>query len=138
MKAVLAMALLLGSVYLPCTAAEGEENNQAGCAENADDMAQRVKQLLNQRYVARANGEAMRPALAQVEQLLLEAGHCSTSARSHNTEVGNRQRNIMEWHSVNQWLNRLVGVLALNVGGDESADWRDEYELFAEVYEFSP
>lgn len=126
------------ALALMLTVAAAMAQSARSCAVNADDVAVRVKAILGPSYASAPDSATLAANHGELERLLLEAGHCSASARSHDTQVADRQRNIMEWHSVNQWLNRLVGVMALNTRGDMSSDWRDEYTLFAEIYEFEP
>ena len=75
--------------------------------------------------------------LTAIDNLLEEAGYCAAVARAGGTSGDDRQRFIMEWHSVNQWLSRIAGFIALNVREDFSMDWKKEYELFLEVYELT-
>ncbi len=108
------------------------------CPLNAEGVAPQVKTILGPRYGAADGDHGLADSFREMEILLLQAGHCSAAARSHGNAALDRERNIMEWHSLNQWLERLVGIMRRNTRGDLTASWRDEYSLFAQVYEFEP
>lgn len=114
------------------------EEMSEDCVVNADGITVQIKSILSPLYVAADDLTALKAGIDKLETLLLHAGHCTATARSAGTEVGDRERNIMEWHSMNQWLGRLVGSAALYARGRGDADWRDEYNLFAEIYDFTP
>ena len=131
-------ATLLGALLLPATIAIAEDDNNA-CGYSADDVAPRVKDLLGPSYAAGEDDAGVLAARAgELEALLVTIGHCRAVAQSIESPGGNRQRDIIEWHSLNQWLYRLSNFLGQNLNGDTSVDWRAEYALFAEVYEFEP
>ena len=81
------------------------------------------------------NRDTTENTLTAIDNLLEEAGYCAAVARAGGTSGNDRQRFIMEWHSMNQWLSRIAGFMALNIRQDFSMDWKKEYELFLEVYE---
>tara|TARA_A100001037_G_C15026073_1_gene578688 strand:+ start:467 stop:889 length:423 start_codon:yes stop_codon:yes gene_type:complete len=114
-----------------------QANDSSTCPENADGIAAEVKTILGTPY---KNGitTPSKSHKAALQELLVNAGHCAAVARSFGTESNNRHQNIMEWHAINQWLDRLVSFVHLNEKGDLSINWRQEYEIFAEVYEFEP
>jgi len=107
------------------------------CPPTGDDMAKRVKQMLTISY-RESDPNPRIETLNTLELMLEEAGYCAATARAGGVSGTDRQRFIMEWHSMNQWLSRLAGFMALNVKGDFSQDWKEEYELFLEVYELTP
>ncbi|MGE0485709.1 MAG: hypothetical protein AB7Q81_16305 [Gammaproteobacteria bacterium] len=117
-------------------AAEEDE----GCAHHAIDVAPRIKAVLGPHYAnAAVDAAALQASFRELEILLLEIGHCRAAAQSIEHAAGDdRQAEITEWHTLNQWLYRLVNFVGLNARGDTSVDWRDEYSMFAEVYEFEP
>ncbi|MCA8967185.1 MAG: hypothetical protein H6977_19030 [Gammaproteobacteria bacterium] len=119
----------------PAWAAEEDE----GCAHHAIDVAPRIKAVLGPHYAKPVvDPGTLQTSFRELEILLLEIGHCRAAAQSIEHAGGDRQAEITEWHTLNQWLYRLVNFVGLNARGDTSVDWRDEYSLFAEVYEFEP
>ncbi|MEX2479587.1 MAG: hypothetical protein WD928_01885 [Gammaproteobacteria bacterium] len=126
------LALLIGhqSVF-----AERDANS---CAYAAADVAPRIKTVLGPRYGAAEDLEALSGSFRELEILLLEIGHCRAAAQSGEVPDAHRQEHVAEWHSLNQWLYRLANFVGLNARGDTSVSWRDEYALFAEIYEFEP
>jgi hypothetical protein len=123
-----------------CAIAAWAAEEDEGCAHHAVDVAPRIKAVLGPHYAKAADDSAaLQTSFRELEILLLEIGHCRAAAQSieHAASDG-RQAEIMEWHTLNQWLYRLVNFVGLNARGDNSVNWRDEYSLFAEVYEFEP
>ena len=114
--------------------ADGKNLN---CQPTGDIMAKRIKQTLAPSYQGN-DSKPLVETLNSLDYMLEEAGYCAATARAGGVSGKDRQRFIMEWHSMNQWLSRLSGFMALNVNGDFSRDWKEEYELFLEVYEIAP
>ena len=108
------------------------------CPANAEGIASRVRELLSVDFHNGNDQHGLDENFRQLEIMSLHSGHCSAAARSTGRETPGRDNNIEEWHAMNQWLSRLVNVMGLNVRGDIRRTWRDEYELFAEIYEFDP
>ncbi len=135
----IALALVLACCAAPPLSAAEDDDAAFSCPANADGVAPEVRRLLAAEFAATADdGTKLAENFRNLEILVLQAGHCSASARSTRQDAAGRDQNIMEWHSMNQWLSRIVNIMSLNVRGDRSRDWRDEYALFAEVYEFEP
>ena len=115
----------------------------AACEHTVASVPVSVHAILAPHYAEQSAGQALRPAQRAIEILMLEAAHCKMAAQSGETTRA-RQRSaaaeqqLVEGHSLDQWLYRLVNFLGLNAKGDTSVDWRVEYETFAEVYEFAP
>ncbi|MEQ8662579.1 MAG: hypothetical protein RLW62_17340 [Gammaproteobacteria bacterium] len=109
-----------------------------GCPYTADDVAPRIKALLGPHYASGGDAATLTSSFRELEVLLLDIGHCRAVVQSGERPDAERQAHIGEWHSLNQWLYRLVNFVGLNARGDDSVSWRDEYALFAEVYEFEP
>ena len=122
---------MLAFVSLGSAMAQEEELN---CAPTGDAMAKRVQEILHPGY---ENSCAAENHTDSNRQPVEEAGYCAAVARAGGTSGDDRQRFIMEWHSMNQWLSRIAGFIALNVREDFSMDWKKEYELFLEVYELT-
>ena len=128
-------ALLL-SLSVWVSAASAKETY--GCSYDAEDVAPRIKHVLGPRYVAAEDRGALNGSFHELEKLLIEIGHCRAIAQSGEVDDPLREQHVMEWHSLNQWLYRLVNFVGMNANGDASVDWRTEYALFAQVYEFEP
>ena len=107
------------------------------CSNTGDLMASQIKNLFTAAYHSKEN-DSLDSLRKKLEGFLVKAGDCSASARANAQNIKNRQNVIMEWHSMNQWLNRLHGFITLNTNKDFSQDWRKEYEIFMEVYELKP
>ena len=131
-RGILTLILLFSMVNL--TIAD-EKNLQ--CPPTGDAMAKRVKQMLTPSY-REGDSKPRVETLNSLDFMLEEAGYCAATARAGGVSGTDRQKFIMEWHSMNQWLSRLAGFMSLNVNGDFSQDWKEEYELFLEVYELAP
>lgn len=108
------------------------------CPQNAEGVTDNVRALLSADFHAGEDGASLDASFRELEILTLRSGHCSAAARSTGRKTPGRDTNIEEWHAINQWLSRLVNIMGLNVRGDHRRTWRDEYALFAEVYEFEP
>ncbi|MAT65853.1 MAG: hypothetical protein CMN57_09430 [Gammaproteobacteria bacterium] len=109
-----------------------------GCEYAVGDIAPRIKAVLGPRFAAADDGTALTESFRELELLLLDTGHCRAVVQSAERNDANRQAHIREWHTLNQWLYRLTNFVGQNSRGDLSVSWRDEYALFAEVYEFEP
>lgn len=131
----LLLSCLFGLLLAPLAASAEDDE---GCAHRAIDVAPRIKAVLGPRYAAPGDDAALADTHRELSALLIEIGHCRAVAQSIEHPGVDRQTEIMEWHTLNQWLYRLTNFVELNVRGDRSVDWRDEYSLFAEVYEFEP
>jgi hypothetical protein len=133
---LLRRVVLIALLVCPLAMAMARDAN--GCAYSAVEVAPRLKEVLGPRYVIAENAEALKATHRELEVLLLEIGHCRAVAQSAEIPDDNRQQHVAEWHALNQWLDRLVNFVGLNSRGDSSVSWRDEYALFAEIYEFEP
>ena len=125
-------------VLLSCPLAMPMAEDANGCAYAALDVAPRIKTVLGPQYAAAENVATLAATHRELAALLLDIGHCRAVAQSAEIPDDNRQEHVAEWHALNQWLDRLVNFVGLNARGDASVSWRDEYALFAEIYEFEP
>jgi len=104
------------------------------CGHSVTGVPEEIKGILSPAYA----GEADLQAIAkQMNVLMLEAAHCQAAAQSIIGRSRESEAEIVEWHSLNQWLYRLTNFVNLNANGDNSIDWRDEFKVFAEVYELA-
>jgi|GEM_PF-3152239 hypothetical protein len=108
------------------------------CGKDADDFSAQVKVVLGPIYAQPDDLKRIQAGMAQLTDLLSMAAHCSSQARAPGESGEERNRKIMGWHSMNQWLDRLVSRVGISARDGNDLSWRDEYELFAEVYEFKP
>ena len=133
LRTVVVLALA-GAMNAPAA----EPQDPLHCPPNAEGMTDDLRALLSADFHAADDSAALDGVLRELEVLTLRSGHCSAAARSTGRKTPGRDTNIEEWHAINQWLSRLVNIMGLNVRGDHRRTWRDEYALFAEVYEFEP
>lgn len=131
--------IVFAVLSLSAAAGSAAEDNNAvfECPQNAAGITSEIKAILGPGF-ADEKAQSLDDSFRRLEILSLQAGHCSAMARSTKSNTDGRDQNIMEWHSINQWLVRLVSVVSLNRKGHLASRWQDEYQLFAEVYEFEP
>ena len=137
MRQVVVTTILVYIFFSVLNFAVHAQDDSLNCPETADEMAKRAKETLTFNYHDR-NSMPLKTILMKVDYMLEEAGYCAATARAGGNQVTDRQKFIMEWHSMNQWLSRLAGFIALNVDGDYSQNWKKEYEIFMEVYDLEP
>ena len=113
------------------------EEPSLGCTPSVDGVIVEIRGILSDGYATPDPVPDLKSRYAALEKLLVEVGHCSAVVRSHGVEHQNREMVIREWHSINQWLSKVSDAVALSSKGQD-ADWRREYALFAEIYEFAP
>lgn len=107
----------------------------AGCAHTLETVPTSVRTILTPYYSGDTPESALGDASAELQVLMSEANVCRLVSMDSANTSPTKQRDIMEWHSLNQWLTRLVNFTGLNARGHTNVNWRDEYELFSEVYE---
>ncbi len=126
----LVIALLLAVIAAPAIAATDTD-----CGHTAESVPHSVRSLLAPYYAREVTANELRKVHHQLELLMLEAAHCKLSAQSVLGRNDAAEQELVEWHSLDQWLYRLVNFLGMNAKGDTSVSWRTEYETFAEVYQ---
>ncbi|CAN0490051.1 unnamed protein product, partial [Phaeothamnion confervicola] len=58
--------------------------------------------------------------------LMLEIGRCQAMSMDGENRGPERNHDIAEWQSLNQWLYRLTNFVAQNARGDHHMDWKRE------------
>ena len=130
-------AVILSAMLASVNAGAAESVvESAGCGHTVESVPHTVQTIVTPAY-AGAAGVNLKDVARQMEILMLEAGHCQALTQSFENKSKDKEAQLTEWHSLNQWLYRLANFLGLNSRGDVSIDWREEYKLFAEVYELS-
>ena len=95
-----------------------------------------IKETLGPLYANGADLPQLKTAADRVGKFVTDATYCRLSLQSGARDV--TRETVAEWSSLHQWLNRLVDMLETSVHQSDSEIWKDEYLLFAEVYEFEP
>ena len=131
--ALLPWLALCALLYSHATLAEFSVDS---CGPTTDGVTAEIKKILGKQFASSTDSD-MQTQHNELEALLVTVGHCSAVVRSNGVENQNREMVIREWHSINQWLSRLTGAVGLTVLGQDGG-WREEYALFAEIYEFTP
>ncbi len=115
--------------------AEEELGKVAECAHSVESVPKNIQGILSPIYSARSSNERLAAASKELHTLMSEINFCRVFVLSGQTTSTEKQRDAMEWKSLNQWLIRLTNFTSLNATGDMDLDWKKEYELFIEVYE---
>ena len=106
------------------------------CADPVNSGRHVVKETVGPIYVSGADDSQLKTAAAAMDSFVTGAAYCQMELQSRPEKVSSDL--IAEWRSLNQWLNRLADRLDHSVIDPSNLGWRDEYSLFAEVYEFEP
>ncbi|MCZ6666722.1 MAG: hypothetical protein O7B81_15595 [Gammaproteobacteria bacterium] len=115
--------------------AEEEFEKEAECAHSVASVPINIKGILSPIYLATPSDERLAAASKELYTLMSDVNFCRVFVLSAQTTSTEKQRDAMEWTSLNQWLTRLTNFTSLNANGDMDRDWKEEYELFIEVYE---
>lgn len=118
--------------------AEEDAADGSGCDHTVDTVPKSIQDILNPIYTGSPTEDRLSAASKQLETLMSQANFCRIFVvQDHNVSGPSDEKNRvnMEWKSLNQWLVRLSNFVTLNAKGHKDRDWKEEYELFAEVYE---
>jgi hypothetical protein len=103
------------------------------CGHSLDSAPRTVQSTLTPAY---ADSKVDLKAVSKhMNGLMLEIGRCQAYAQDPDNDTPNRQHDIAEWQSLNQWMYRLTSFVDQNARGDHHMDWKREFELFQDVYE---
>ena len=105
------------------------------CGHTLASVPVSIKTILQPVYASGAQGSELDAARRQLELLMLESAHCKLSAQSMTRRSDAAEAELAEWASLDQWLYRLVNFVEMSSKGNDSNDWKREFEIFAEVYE---
>jgi len=128
----------LALVALCASNVSAADEATTACVLNAEGMAPRVQAILGTHFKRDGKLQKLQNGRKELAILQTHSGRCSVVSRSHDPAIADRHRNISEWHSINLWIGRLMSSVDRSLRTDDAAAWRDEYALFAEVYEFTP
>ena len=115
--------------------AEEEFGKVAECAHSVESVPINIKGILSPIYLETSSDESLATASKELHTLMSEINFCRVFILSGEATSKEKQRDAMEWKSLNQWLIRLTNFTSLNANGDMDLDWKKEYELFVEIYE---
>ena len=118
--------------------AEEDADDDSGCVHTVDTVPKSIQGILNPLYSGSPTEDGLSEASKQLETLMSQANYCRifiVQDQDPNVTGAARNRVNMEWKSLNQWLVRLSNFVTLNAKGHKDRDWKEEYELFVEVYE---
>ena len=128
--------VLAGLLAFACTVFAEEDAAEDGeCVHTVASVPKSIQGILTPLYTGSATKEGLSEASNQLETLMSEANFCRIFVAQDIVRNDARNRDNMEWKSLNQWLIRLTNFVTLNAKGHEDRDWKEEYELFVEVYE---
>ena len=108
--------------------------DQPPCGHSLDSAPRTVQNTLTPAY-ADASKVDLKAVSKRMNALMLEIGHCQADAQDPANDNPNRQHDIAEWQSLNQWMYRLTMFVDQNARGDQHMDWKREFEMFQDVYE---
>lgn len=133
-------ATILGLLFGTAIAAEPADKASAAvpaaptCAYSVEAAPQTVHDTLAPAY-ADASKVDLKDVAQRMKTLMNEIGACQAVAQDPNHHLPNRNHDIGEWLSLNQWMYRLTMFVDQNARGDHHMDWKREFETFVDVYE---
>lgn len=107
------------------------------CGHSLDSAPKTVQATLAPAYADSAKVD-LKAVAKQMSVLMLEVGHCQTMSMDGENRSAERNHDIAEWQSLNQWLYRLTNFVDQNARGDHHMDWKREFDIFVDVYELKP
>ena len=129
---------LLGICLLAIAPSSAEDKHEGAldCNDPVASGRRTIKGALGNLYANGANAGEISNASVTLDGLVTNATYCQVFLQSQ-AERADRML-IAEWRSLHQWLNRIADTLHMSTSDPSETRWRDEYSLFAEVYEFKP
>ena len=107
------------------------------CGHSLNSAPKTVQATLAPAYADSAKVD-LKAVAKQMSVLMLEVGHCQAMSMGGENRSAERNHDIAEWQSLNQWLYRLTNFVDQNSRGDHHMDWKREFETFQDVYELNP
>ncbi|MGR8949612.1 MAG: hypothetical protein ACU84Q_16335 [Gammaproteobacteria bacterium] len=127
----------LAALPLSATAAQADEGaTKLDCADPVNSGRRVVKNTIGPMYLNGANDSQLKTAATSIDAFVTGATYCQMELQSRPERVSGEL--IAEWRSLNQWLHRLADTLSFTLTDPLDLRWRNEYTLFAEIYEFEP
>ena len=133
-------ATVLGLIVVTTVAAAAEDQTSAAssakqsCAYSVESAPKTVQETLKPAY-AEGPKVDLKEVAERMKVLMNEIGNCQALAQDPNNHTPNRNHDIGEWLSLNQWMYRLTMFVDQNARGDFHMDWRREFETFVDVYQ---
>ncbi|MEM7540007.1 MAG: hypothetical protein AAF384_00320 [Pseudomonadota bacterium] len=98
-----------------------------------------MKKILDPLYQGQPEEAQLRDANTKLDKLSKDAAYCRLQTHLvFSTQEGDdaaMRQFVAEWGALNQWLGRLAGAIERDISG-AGPSWREEYDFFAEIYEF--
>ena len=133
-------ATVLGLCFVTTVAAAAEDQSSLrssatlSCTYSVESAPKTVQQTLTPAY-AEGSKVDLKEVAERMKVLMNEIGNCQAVAQDPNNHTPNRNHDIGEWLSLNQWMYRLTMFVDQNARGDFHMDWKREFETFVDVYE---
>ena len=124
----------IASVLTVLFSATASAADEPACGHSLDSAPKTVQSTLTPAYADSAKVD-LKAVSKQMNGLMLEIGRCQAMAQDPSNDTPERNHDIAEWQSLNQWMYRLTSFVDQNSRGDHHMDWRREFELFQDVYE---
>jgi len=117
---------------------EDREKSSQGldCNDPVNSARATIKETVGPLYAKGADLPQLKTTANQIDRFITDATYCRVALQSGPRKVSSAI--IGEWSSLQQWLNRLANTFHLSASEAGHVGWRDEYTLFAEIYEFEP
>ena len=123
-------AWVLSAAFVAASAVAAEDS---GCGHTIESAPKTVQATLTPAY-----GDPkldLKPLALRMSELMSEIGRCQSMAQDPANDSPNKNHDIAEWLSLNQWMYRLTSFVDQNSRGDFHMDWKREFEIFVDVYE---
>ncbi len=127
-------ASLLIGVLGNASAWSAESAATPPCGHSLDSAPKTVQATLAPAYADSAKTD-LKVVAKQMSVLMLEVGRCQSMSMDGENRSAERNHDIAEWQSLNQWLYRLTNFVDQNSRGDHHMDWKREFDTFQDVYE---
>jgi len=125
------LSLLVGALH--CASARAAED-ASGCGHTLASAPKTVQATLRPAYADSAHAD-LQALATRMNGLMLEIGRCQIMSQDVDNASADKQHDIAEWQSLNQWMYRLTNFVDQSARGDHHMDWKREFELFQDVYE---
>lgn len=131
---MLLQRVIVTSLLGLCAAGARAAEQAPPCGHTLNSAPKTVQATLAPAY-ADSSKVDLKAVSKQMNGLMLEIGHCQADVQDPANDNPNREHDIAEWQSLNQWMYRLTSFVDQNSRGDHHMDWKREFELFQDVWE---
>lgn len=118
------------------SAEQHEGSHLVNCEDPVNSARQEIKDAVGPLYANGAAQSELELVANRIDKFITSATYCRMTLQSASQRA--KPETIGEWISLQQWLNRLADTFARSASDSEYTNWKDEYTLFAEIYEFEP